>query len=190
VAEPVLNPDGTVAVPTGAMLTGTVTQARPARHFDRSGVLRFNFSEIKLPGQEAQQVRTSLAGADTLGGQLNMNSEGEVKPKPQDKILIPALLVILASQPFDRDGRKHPGGGDMGGKDAVASGSLGLISLIVGTAAQQPNFAIGLGMYSAALSIYPRYFGKGAKVAFPKDTRIVIQTTVTRSVSLKPNAQP
>ncbi len=184
VAEPVMNPDGTVAVPTGALLTGTVTQAKPSRHFDRVGVLRFNFSEIQLPGKEIQQVRTTLAGADAAGGDaLNMNAEGEVQPKPQDKILIPALLILLASRPLDRE-HHH----DMAGKNATASSGLGLISMIVGTAAQQPNFATGIGMYSAAVSIYPRYFGKGAKVAFPKNTRIVIQTTETRSVSLKPDA--
>lgn len=97
VAEPVMNPDGSVAVPTGAVLTGTVTQAKASRHFDRAGVLRFNFSEIQLPGKESQQVRTTLAGADAAdGGQMNMNAEGEVKPKPQDKILIPALLILMA----------------------------------------------------------------------------------------------
>ena len=183
VAEPVFNPDGSVAVPTGAVLTGIVTQARPASHFDRAGVLRFNFSEIKLPGQEAQHVRTSLAAADSAaGGKINLNSEGQPTEQPKDKIIVPALLLLLASQPFDRD---HHGEGDsMAGKNAVASSSLGLISLIVGTAARQPNFAIGLGMYSTALSIYPRYFGKGESVAFPKDTRIVIQTTATKSTSL------
>ena len=184
VAEPVMNPDGSVAIPTGAVLTGTVTQAKPSRHFDRAGVLRFTFSEIQLPGQESQQVRTTLAGADAASsGELNMNAEGEVKPKPQDKILIPALLVLLATRPFDQEHGHH-----MAGKDAGASSGIGLITLVVGVAAQQPNFAIGVGMYSAAVSIYPRYFGKGAKVAFPKDTRIVIQTTATRSVSLKPDA--
>ncbi len=183
VAQPVLNADGSIAVPQGAQLIGTVSQAKPARKFTRAGVLRFGFSELKLPDQEAtQHVRTSLAGADSSSAQqLAMDSEGQVKPKAQDKIFIPALLVILASQPFDRD--HHDG---MAGKDAVASSSLGLISLIVGTAAQQPNFAIGLGFYSAALSIYPRYFAKGKKVAFPKDTRIVIQTTPTRSTNLRP----
>ncbi len=186
VAEPVFNADGSVAVPTGAILTGTVTQARPARHFTRAGVLRFSFTEIKLPGEEeAQHVRTSLAAADSSSGQIDMNSEGDVKPKAQDKILIPALLVILASRPFDRD--HH--GGDMAGKDATASSGMGLISLVVGTAANQPNFAIGLGMYSAALSVYPRYFGKGTTVAFPKDTRIVLQTTATRATSLKQATQ-
>ena len=185
VAEPVLNPDGTVAVPTGAVLTGTVTQAKPSRHFDRVGTLRFRFSEIKLPGEEMQQVRASLAGADTADGkELNMNSEGEMQPKQQDKILIPALLILMASRPFDREQ-----GDPMAGKDATASSGLGLITLIVGIAARQPNFAVGIGMYSAAVSIYPRYLGKGAKVAFPKNTRIVLQTTPTHSVSLKPGKQ-
>lgn len=182
VAEPVLNPDGTVAVPTGSVLTGTVTQARPARHFDRAGVLRFNFSEIKLPGEEAQRVRATLTGADMEGGQLNMNSEGEVQPKPKDKILIPALLILLAARPLDNDGGRH-----VSRKDGSASSGLGLITLIVGVTARQPSFSVGIGAYSAAVSIYPRYFGKGATVAFPKDTRVVIQTTATRSVSLKPD---
>jgi hypothetical protein len=187
VAEPVLNLDGSVAVPQGSVLSGSITQARPSRRFARMGVLRLKFSELKLPGQEAEAVRTTLRGTDS-GDALAMDSEGDVKPKPQDKILVPALLIILASQPFDRG---HHGDHDgMGGKDAEASGSLGLISLIVGTAAQQPNFAIGLGFYSSALSIYPRYFSKGAKVAFPRDTRIVVETTPQRSAAIKPATQP
>ena len=184
VAEPVLNPDGSVAVPEGAVLSGTVTQARPARRFARVGVLRFNFSQLTLPNQAPQTVRTTLTGADSSSAQaLNINAEGQATPKTENKVVIPAILLLLAARPLDRDGgRDH----HMFGKEAVASGSLGLISLIVGTAAQQPNFAAGLGYYSAALSIYPRWFSKGAPVSFPKDTRVVIQTTGTRSAALKP----
>jgi hypothetical protein len=186
VAEPVLNPDGSVAVPTGAVLTGIVSQARPSRHFDRPGVLRFNFSELKLPDEPSQRVRTSLAAADSsTSGELDMNSEGEVQPKPRDKIIVPLFLVLLASRPAHEEG--HRGAAEQAGKDGAASSGLGLISLIVGTAAQQTNAAIGIGAYSAALSIYPRFFGKGPRVAFPKDTRIVIQTTATRASSLKPD---
>ena len=186
VAEPVLNPDGSVAVPQGAILSGTITQARPARHFDRAGVLRFNFSQLILPNQQPQTVRTTLAGADSGSPrQLAMDSEGEVKPKPQDKIVIPALLLLAAARPLDQD---HDGGNGIGhqfGKDAVASNGIGLIGFIVGTAARQPNFAAGLGYYSAAVAIYPRYIGRGAEVSFPKNTRIVVQTTATRSSALK-----
>lgn len=187
VAEPVLNPDGSVAVPTGSILTGTVSQAKRARKFDRAGTLRFNFTELKLPGEETQRVRTTLAGADTSGGQqLDMNAEGDVKPKAQDKIIIPALMLFLASRPLDRE--HHHEAGNVARKDAAASSGLGLISLIVGTAAKQANVALGIGYYSAALSIYPRFFGKGAKVEFPKDTRVVIETTATKRTALKPES--
>ncbi len=188
VAEPVLNPDGSVAVPQGAVLTGTVTQARPARRFACVGTLRFNFSELTLPNQQAQTVRTTLTGADSSTAQaLNINAEGQASPKTENKVAVPAILLFLASRPLDRDGgRNH----HMFGKDAVASGSLGLISFIVGTAAQQPNLASGLGYYSTALSIYPRWIAKGAPVTFPKNTRIVIQTTGTRSTALKPANAP
>lgn len=184
VAEPVLNPDGSVAVPEGAVLSGTVTQARPSRRFARVGVLRFNFSQLTLPNQAPQTVRTTLTGADSSSAQaLNINAEGQATPKTENKVIVPAILLLLAARPLDRDGgREH----HMLGKEAVASGSLGLISLIVGTAAQQPNLAAGLGYYSAALSIYPRWIAKGAPVSFPKDTRVVIQTTGTRSAALKP----
>lgn len=188
VARPVLNEDGSVAVPQGSILTGTVSQAKPSRKFARAGILRFNFSEIKLPGQDTQNVRTSLAAADSSSEQqLAMDSEGQVKPKAQDKILVPALLFFLASQPLNDE---HDGGARGGvGRNAVASGGLGLLSVIVGTAARQPNVAAGIGYYTAALSIYPRYIARGSKVAFRKDTRIVLQTTPTRSTAIKPTPQ-
>lgn len=187
VAKPVFNRDGSIAVPEGSLLTGTVAQARPSRKFARAGTLRFNFTQIKLPGEETQSVRASLAAADSSSDrQLAMDSEGQVKEKPQDKILVPALLLLLASRPLDREHHDAAGGGRGAGRDAVASGGLGLISLIVGTAAQQPNLAAGIGYYTAALSIYPRFIAKGTKIAFRKDTRIVLQTTPTHSTAMRP----
>ncbi len=188
VAEPVMNADGSVAVPQGSVLSGTVSQAKPALSFTRTGVLRFSFTEITFPGQDAQAVRTTLAGADTSSGsQLAMDSEGEVKEKPRDKLLIPVVLLALAARPLDRDGGQEH---HMFSKDAVASGSLGLVSFIVGTAARQPYLAAGLGYYSAAISIYPRFFAKGQKITFPKDTRIIVQTTAMRGAAMKPDATP
>lgn len=180
VAEPILNGDGTIAVPQGAVISGTVTRARPARYFDRAGVLRFSFTQLTLPEQPAQTVRTTLAGADSGSArQLEMGSEGEVAPKAQDKILLPALLVALAGRPLDQD--RGQGALHQFGKDAVASNGLGLIGFIVGTAARQPYLAAGFGYYSAALAIYPTYIGKGAPVAFPKGTRIVLEATPSQT---------
>ena len=134
VAEPIVNQDGTVAVPQGSVMTGAVSEARPARRLGRAGMLVFAFNKIAFPGEDAVSVQTSLKGADLAGGQqLAMDSEGHVKPKPQDKLIVPLILLSLAARPLDRDGGRH-----MLGKDAVASNSLGVIGFIIGTAAQRP----------------------------------------------------
>lgn len=185
VAEPVLNPDGTVAVPQGSILSGTVTQAHPARRFARPGELRFSFRQLTLPGQPPQSVRASLVAADSAEEQqLALNSEGNVKAKPQDKIVVPLILIALAVAPLHQE-RGHEGDDGLVRKDAFASNSLGLLGFIAGTAAQQANLAVGIGAYGAALSIYQRIFSKGKEVSFARDTRVVLQTTTTRSTILK-----
>jgi hypothetical protein len=182
VAEPIRNPDGSVAVPQGSILTGTITEAKPARSFARVGKLRFNFRQIQLPGEQAQNVQATLTGADSASDQqLAMTSEGQVQPKPQDKILVPVLLIALASRPFDED--------DQLTHSAEASNSIGLVGFIVGTAAGHPNIAAGIGFYGAAISIYERLLRRGKEVAFARDTRIVLQTTARRSAALKPDTQ-
>ncbi len=181
VAEPIFNPDGSVAVPQGAVLSGAVTKAKPARRFGRAGALSFSFRQLTLPGEEPQAVQASLKGADSSSAaDLAMTSEGEVKPKPQDKLVVPFILLSLAARPLDRDG-----GDGMLGKNAVASNSLGLIGFIVGTAAQQPYLAAGIGYYGAAISIYERIFARGKQVTFARNTRIVLETTARRSAPMK-----
>jgi hypothetical protein len=180
VAEPVLNSDGSIAVPVGSVITGSVNEARPGRLFSRAGSLQFSFRELKLPGQEPVSVQAALTGADSAtGGDLTMTSEGEVKPKPQDNVVVPLILLALARGPLHRHQHEF-------GSDAVASNSIGLIGFIVGTAAQQPFLAAGIGYYGAAISIYERIFHRGKEVAFARDTRVVIQTTARRSAAMKP----
>jgi len=104
VAEPVYNLDHTIAVPQGATIVGAITQAKPARSFARAGTLSFDFKRIVLPSGQTQNVQAALTGADsTSTAQLAMDSEGKVKPKPQDKIVVPLLLVLLATRPLDTD---------------------------------------------------------------------------------------
>jgi hypothetical protein len=182
VAKPILNEDGSIEIPQGSVLTGSVTSARPSRKFSRAGDLRFTFRELKRPGEEAQIVRVALKGVNSSSAaQLAMDSEGNVKPKPQDKLLVPLILLDLAARPLHQEhGQEH-----MLGKNAVASNSLGAIGFIIGTAAGQPNIAAGIGFYGAALSIYQRIFAKGKEVAFAKDTRVVLQTSATRGKAMK-----
>ncbi len=187
VAEPIYNADHTIAVPQGATMVGAVTQAKPARSFGRAGALHFDFRQLILPSGTTQNVQASLTGADSAAGQkLAMDSEGQVKPKPQDKLLIPFILLTLAARPLDHD---H-GDDNAFGKNALASNSLGFIGFIVGTAAGQRNIAAGIGYYGAAISIYQRWIKRGHDVTFARDTRLVLQTTPRRSTLLLPNAVP
>ncbi|WP_353068474.1 hypothetical protein RBB75_14355 [Tunturibacter empetritectus] len=183
VAEPIYNPDHTIAVPEGATIVGAVTEAKPARSFGRGGTLHFDFRQLILPSGVTQNVQASLTGADSAApDKLALDSEGQVKPKPQDKLLVPFTLLVLAARPLDVDKGEGAGGGF--GKNAVASNSLGAIGFIVGTALQQRNVAAGLGYYGAAISIYERWIKRGRDVTFARDTRLVLQTTPRNSTML------
>lgn len=186
VAEPIYNPDHTIAVPEGATLVGAVTQAKPARRFGRAGVLHFDFRQLVLPSGKTQNVQAAITSADSSAAQnLAMDSEGQVKPKPQDKVLVPLLLIALAASPLHQD--RDDGDRELFRKNAGASNSIGLIGFIVGTASGSANISAGFGAYGAALSLYNRWIKRGGEVTFARDTRIVVQTTARRSQVLKPN---
>jgi hypothetical protein len=186
VAEPIFNPDHTIAVPEGATLVGAVTQARPARRFGRVGVLHFDFRQLVLPSGKTQNVQAAVTSADSSAAQnLAMDSEGQVKPKPQDKVIVPLLLIALAASPLHQD--RDDGDRELFRKNAGASNSIGLIGFIVGTASGSANVAAGFGAYGAALSLYNRWIKRGGEVSFARNTRIVVQTTARRSQVLKPD---
>ena len=183
VAEPVIDRStGEVAVPQGAVLEGEVTRARAARRFGRSGDLRFDFRQLSFPGKpERQQVQTTLSGIDAAGGaNLALDSEGQVKRKPQDKLAVPLVLLALAGRPLDRDR-----GDNAFGKDAVASNSLGVLGFIVGTAGGWRNVAAGIGYYGTAIAVWNRWIKKGTETTLRKDTRLVVQTTARHSEPLR-----
>ncbi len=181
VAQPVLDSSGAVAVPQGAVLRGEITRARPARRFGRAGELRFDFRELSFPGSAApEKVQTTIDGIDTAeGAQLSLDREGQVKPKPKDRVVVPAVLLLLAARPLDRD---HGDGAF--GKDAVASNSLGVLGFIVGTAGGWPNVAAGIGYYGSAISLWNRWIKRGEETTLRENTRVVVQTTARRSAPL------
>ncbi len=184
VAEPIYNPDHTIAVPEGATMIGAVTQAKQARMFGRAGAIHFDFRQLVLPTGTTQNVQASLTGADSNAGQkLAMDSEGQVKPKPQDKLLVPFILLTLATRPLNSDSDDNAFG-----QNALASNSLGVIGFIIGTAAGQHNIAAGIGYYGAAIAIYERWIKRGREVTFARDTRLVLQTRPRHSMLIQPNA--
>jgi hypothetical protein len=189
VAEPIYNSDHTLAIPQGATLIGAVTRAKPARHFGRTGVLSFSFRQLMLPNAEPQNVETKLTGAYS-GQNIALNSEGDAKSKPQDKISVPLFLALLAARPLDQDHHRDGGDGDQLGKNGTGGAAgLGLVGTIVGLAGGSPNVAAGIGYWGAARAIYSRWIARGQKITFAKDTRIVVQTTARSQAAIKPTPQ-
>lgn len=189
VAEPIYNSDQTVAIPQGATLVGAVTRAKPARRFGRSGVLSFSFSQLTLPNAESQTVETRLTGADSAQN-IALNSEGQVKSKPQDKVSIPLLLALMAGRPLDQDAGRAGAVGQPGRNGIGGAAGLGLVGTVVSLAGGSPYAAAAIGYWGAARAFYSRWIARGQKIVFPKDTRIVVETTPRRSAPITPNAPP
>jgi len=176
VAEPIFSPDHTLVVPEGSILVGTITQAKPARFFGRAGKLRFDFRELKLPGGgSSQHVLGTLAGANvSKSQQLQIDSEGGVKPRPKDRVIVPMALTFLAGRALDSDG-------SLAGNAAVASNGFGIIGRVVGIVAGSRSLAAGIGFYAAGLSFAERWLVRGQNVVFVKNTRIEVTTIPSRN---------
>ncbi len=185
VAAPIFNADKTVAVPAGATLSGSVTEAKPARRFGRKGTLRFAFNQLNLPQKAPANVQTTLTGLATESNNaLTLDNEGQIKPKSPNKFIQPLILAFLASRPLDTDGRN--GGDGQLGRDTVGSNGFGLIGRVLGMAGQSPNLAAGIGYYGTALSLYERWIARGKETELQRDTRITLETSPRRSEALKP----
>jgi hypothetical protein len=139
-----------------------------------------------LPDTETQTVETRLTGADTAE-QIALNSEGQAQAKPQDKISVPFLLSVLASRPLDQDRGRAGAAGQNGRNGIGGAAGLGLVGTVVGLAGGSPYVAAGIGYWGAARAFYYRWIARGQKVAFAKDTRIVVETTPRRSAPIKPD---
>jgi hypothetical protein len=184
VAEPVFNSDHAVVVPEGSVLTGEVTQAKAARSFGRQGKLRFHFKELKLPSGFSQPVEGALSRLDSdKSANLQIDPEGGIQPQSQNRVVVPLLLSFLASRAFDDDENQTF-------NNAVASNGFGIVGRVVGIAASSRNVAAGIGIYGAVLSFYDLWLARGHDIVFPKNTRVEISTTPSRSPLKANDAKP
>ena len=106
--------------------------------------------------------------------------------KPQDKIVVPFLLLGLAAAPLNPD----PGDNDEFVKNGAASNSLGLPGFITGIAVNSMELSAGFGFYGASVSIYDRWIKRGADVNFPRNTRIILQSDVHAETSASREGKP
>ncbi len=137
--------------------------------------MRFRFKELKLPSGFSQPVEGTLSGVDSdKSANLQIDPEGGIHPQSQNRVVVPLLLTLLAGRAFDDDE-------SLTLNNTVASNGFGVVGRIVGIAASSRNVAAGIGIYGAALSFYDLWLARGHDVVFPKNTRVEITTTPSRS---------
>lgn len=181
VAEPVFDSHHALVVPQGSLLVGEVTRSKPAKSFGRQGKLRFHFRELRLPDGFSQPVEGTLAGVDAnKSADLQIDAEGGIAPKSQNRVILPLALTLLAGRALDNDGSRV-------GNSAVASNGFGIVGRIVGIAASSRNVAAGIGFYGVGLAFYDLWLARGKNVVFVKDTRIEVTTMPGRN-QIKPSS--
>jgi hypothetical protein len=129
-SQPLLD-QGSLILPAGTRLRGTVLQVRPAGSLHRDGQLRIVFREVVLPNGVVQTVDTRIEGVQSdSADNAQLDSEGGVKStSSKTRYLSTGASVGLAL--IGSGGR-----GDVGDASPIAGGATGfkLIGLIVGVA--------------------------------------------------------
>jgi len=186
VTQPLFSQDKRLILPEGTVLTGEVTFARPARHFHRSGQLRFLFESVRPPERDALALRASLysvqAGRDE---HLAVDDEGGTTiTSSKTRFVAPALASIALAASlhhetdYDADGlgpeTRYGGGGS-----TALGGFFGLGLLGAGISQLSRPVTVALAVVGVARSTVRSVLGKGREVSFPADAVIEVQLADT-----------
>jgi hypothetical protein len=191
-SQPLTGPGGTLLLPEGTRLSGSVRQARPARWLHRSGRLRFTFDQVDLPayaragGETARKLETAeahLEAADTdPTANVKIDSEGGAKAtESKTRFIAPAIAALIALKAMDNDAGKHvPAGGGAGAGNGNRGGlTLGGLSgfglLGAAVARSSPNVGSALGMWGLAVTVYSTVISRGRDVVFARNTEMEVR---------------
>ena len=169
-SQPLFN-QGSLILPAGTRLRGSVLQVRPARRFHRNGQLRIAFREVVLPDGAVQTGDTSLQGIQSgAADHAQLDAEGGAKATASKmRYISTGTSVGLA---LIGSGGKN----DVGDAGPTAGGATGfkLIGLIVGIAFRSHTYGILMSAYGGGRSIYNNFLGRGRDIVFPKNTAMEI----------------
>jgi hypothetical protein len=184
-SQPLFN-QGSLILPAGTRLRGSVLQVRPARSFHRNGQLRIAFREVVLPDGAVQTVDTSLQGIQSgAADHAQLDAEGGAKATASKmRYISTGTSVGLAL--IGSGGRN-----DVGAAGPTAGGATGfkLIGLIVGIAFRSHTYGILMSAYGGSRSIYNNFLGRGRNIVFPKNTAMEIGFGNRTSLPM-PGAEP
>lgn len=170
VTQPLYAADHSVAVPTGSVLTGQVTDAKPARHFARDGKLRFVFRELKRPDQHEMIQGSAVSVVADKSASLALDSEGGFHPAQRNRLVDPLVLALLGTRALDDESDHQLA------NTTVSSNGFGLVGRIAGMASAPREVAAGFGFYATAVSLYRNYIARGKDVSFARGTRLEIES--------------
>ncbi len=185
--EPVFSAEHQLILPEGAELKGSVTFARPARHFHRNGQLRFLFESVVTTDHASTPLVASLFSVQAGAGDnvLVDNEGGTTIDNSKLRFLAPALALVALSAAADLGGENaaeagalEPAGGSLEASNVGGRGLGGFYGLgLIGAGISQFSrpVAFGLAALGAVRTVYVTIFGMGKNVAFPADTPIQVQ---------------
>jgi hypothetical protein len=193
VSQPLFSLENKLILPEGTRLTGTVTQAHPARWFHRGGQLRFAFDRVELPQGYPEPASASnpvakppvtrvqaVVDSAEAGGtaKLQVDAEGNVKAvESKTRLILPAIAVLIAGSSGDRERDRDDVGATASNNSGhnILGGGLGFD--LLGTVAARSSrwTGVALGYYGMAWSVYRNIVAKGAEVEFNKDAAMDIR---------------
>ena len=187
ICRPLLDGDNKLVLPQGSRLSGTVSQAQPARRMKKNGQLRIRFQELTPPDGVQEKVDATLEAVQSgKDDNVKLDSEGGAEATtPKARYLATALSLTLAvaSTGGDSDidhGVAHAGG-DAGPRVAGGLNGFKLVGIALGLAVHSRAFGYTMGAYGGGMSLYSNFIARGHDVVFPKNTAMEIGIGARRS---------
>ena len=180
ITQPLLDGDHRLILPQGSRLTGTVTQAQPARHLKKNGQLRIRFQElIHSDGLREKIEATLYAVESSKTANVKLDSEGGAEATtPKTRYLATALSLTLAAASARTDSDVDHGvaqsGGGTGARVVGGANGFKLVGIVLGLAVKSRALGYGMGAYGAGMSVYSNFIARGQEVVFPKNTAMQI----------------
>ncbi len=166
-----LRVDSKLVLPEGALIQGTVVRSVPPRWLSRPGSLALTFSQVRLPGVEAEAfIASPTSAVVNRASGMRMNSEGTLSGGSPSKVRI---LIDL---------------GVTGGISKVTDDSFQAIAEALVSTATDASTAGSARIVAAALSAVYMLTRHGKDVFLPPYTRMDI--SLDRPASLRSRVSP
>jgi hypothetical protein len=184
VTQPLLDKQGKIEIPQGALLKGRVLRVHPAKGWGKNGALRFTFNQVDFPQGAQQQVSGVPTAVDGSRNQsLKLDSEGGVEPNTNKGLMMPlALGLIAASTLVDEDAGIA--------KIGVSSNGFGLITRVIAIGTGSKTVGGVIGLIGTGRMVYSRFLAHGRDVVFQRNSPVEVEVGPIHQLSTPVTSSP